>query len=50
MLYVRGNKHDYDHWASMGNEGWSFKELLPFFMKSENNVGTNIEGKTYSII
>lgn len=45
LLYVRGNKHDYDHWAEMGNEGWSYEEILPYFKKSEHNVGQNIDGK-----
>jgi len=35
MLYVRGNPTDYDGWAQMGNRGWSFQEVLPFFKKSE---------------
>jgi len=37
MLYVRGNKWDYDHWASLGNKGWSYDEVLPYFKKAENN-------------
>lgn len=37
MAYVRGNPNDFDHWASLGNKGWSYKELLPYFKKSENN-------------
>jgi choline dehydrogenase-like flavoprotein len=37
MLYVRGNRWDYDHWASLGNDGWSYDELLPYFKRSEHN-------------
>jgi choline dehydrogenase-like flavoprotein len=38
MLYVRGNKADYDLWAERGCEGWSWDEVLPFFRRAENNV------------
>ena len=37
MLYVRGNQWDYDHWASLGNPGWSYDEVLPLFKRSEHN-------------
>jgi choline dehydrogenase len=37
MLYVRGNKWDYDNWAAQGNDGWSYAEVLPYFKKSEGN-------------
>ncbi|WP_319825414.1 GMC family oxidoreductase [Thalassovita sp.] len=37
MLYVRGHKSDYDGWADMGCEGWSWDECLPYFKKAENN-------------
>ena len=37
MLYVRGNKWDYDNWAAQGNDGWSYDEVLPYFKKSEGN-------------
>lgn len=37
MVYIRGDRSDYDHWAELGNEGWSFDEVLPFFRKAENN-------------
>lgn len=36
MLYTRGNDKDYDEWARLGNEGWSFEEVLPYFKKSIN--------------
>lgn len=35
MIYVRGHRRGFDAWARLGNEGWSFDEVLPYFMKSE---------------
>jgi choline dehydrogenase-like flavoprotein len=37
MLYVRGHKSDYDGWANLGCDGWSWDDCLPYFLKSENN-------------
>ena len=37
MLYVRGNRYDYDSWSKDGNRGWSYNEVLPYFLKSEDN-------------
>ena len=37
MIYIRGQKEDYDSWANEGNNGWGWNEVLPFFKKAENN-------------
>lgn len=37
MMYVRGHRSDYDHWRSLGNEGWSYEELKPYFRSIENS-------------
>jgi choline dehydrogenase-like flavoprotein len=37
MIYIRGNKADYDSWAKGGATGWSYADVLPLFRKSENN-------------
>jgi choline dehydrogenase-like flavoprotein len=37
MIYIRGNRLDYDDWAADGCEGWSFAEVLPYFRRGEDN-------------
>jgi len=37
MMYIRGDRSDYDGWAAQGNTGWSYADVLPYFKKSENN-------------
>ena len=37
LIYIRGQKEDYDHWAELGNKGWSWEDCLPYFRKLESN-------------
>ncbi len=36
MIYIRGNRHNFDHWQALGNLGWSYEEILPYFKASED--------------
>lgn len=37
MIYIRGQREDYDEWAAQGNRGWSWDEVLPYFLRAEHN-------------
>jgi choline dehydrogenase len=37
MIFIRGHRRDFDHWNYLGNEGWSYRDLLPCFKRSEDN-------------
>jgi choline dehydrogenase len=37
MVYMRGQPADYDHWRQLGNAGWSYDDVLPYFKKAERN-------------
>jgi choline dehydrogenase len=39
MVYMRGQKADYDHWAALGNRNWSWDEVLPYFKRAERHFG-----------
>ncbi|SVE57177.1 uncharacterized protein METZ01_LOCUS510031, partial [marine metagenome] len=46
MLYVRGQPLDYDVWAQLGNQGWSYEDVLPYFRKTESfeRGGSDVRG------
>jgi choline dehydrogenase len=37
LIYIRGQREDFDHWAALGNSGWGYDEVLPYFIRSEGN-------------
>jgi choline dehydrogenase len=41
MMYVRGNARDFDSWRNLGNEGWGYDDVLPYFKRSEDNRDIN---------
>jgi choline dehydrogenase-like flavoprotein len=46
MVYIRGHRSDYDGWAALGNQGWAYDDVLPYFRKAENNesISDNYHG------
>ncbi|XP_067634954.1 glucose dehydrogenase [FAD, quinone]-like [Eurosta solidaginis] len=47
MIYNRGNKKDFDRWAAAGNDGWSYEDVLPYFLKSEGANLVDLENSVY---
>ncbi|KAL4218202.1 hypothetical protein ACF0H5_022938 [Mactra antiquata] len=47
MQYTRGNRYDYDEWAELGCEGWSYKDILPYFLKSEDMLIESLKSSKY---
>ena len=47
LVYIRGQPEDYDHWAQLGNRGWTWDDCLPFFKAAENweGKGSDVRGK-----
>ena len=44
LLYVRGQHQDFDHWRQLGNRGWSWEDVAPYFKRSEGRIGANAGG------
>lgn len=47
MIYVRGNRNDFNHWESLGNPGWGYEDVLKFFKKSEDNRNPYLANSPY---
>lgn len=47
LIYQRGHPDDYNDWVRMGNEGWSYSEILPYFKKSENIKINELKNSSY---
>lgn len=47
MVYMRGNRRDYDHWSELGNEGWGYADVLPYFKKAENEERAELAATVY---
>ncbi|MDE1062044.1 MAG: GMC family oxidoreductase N-terminal domain-containing protein [Pseudomonadales bacterium] len=43
MVHIRGQQQDYDEWCRLGNVGWGYDDVLPFFRQSETNLGTHLD-------
>ena len=49
LIVIRGEPQDYDHWADLGNRGWSWRDVLPYFIKLEHNddlAGDQLHGSS----
>lgn len=42
MMYMRGSREDFNSWSKLGNPGWSYNDVLPYFKKSENNADEDV--------
>ena len=47
MQYTRGSRHDYDEWETLGCTGWNYKDVLPYFLKSEDMTIENLKSSKY---
>lgn len=49
LVYVRGQAEDYDHWRQLGNTGWAFDDVLPYFKRAENRIGGDPDDEWHGV-
>ena len=49
MIDMRGNPHDFDEWALLGNKGWSYKDCLPYFYKADSMMAAE-SARHYTVL
>ena len=47
MTYTRGSRHDYDEWEALGSTGWGYKDVLPYFLKTEDMTVESLKNSKY---
>ncbi|KAF0293333.1 Glucose dehydrogenase [FAD, quinone] [Amphibalanus amphitrite] len=50
LMYIRGNRQDYDQWERLGNPGWGYEDVLPYFLKAEDNQDPRLRNSPFHAV